>query len=59
MAGNWYRHRPYEKALKTLCENGDVITDCKASDIFKEYNHFWAPVKLDNFRKHFKRVVTD
>ena len=54
---NWNRNGPYEKDLKALCENGDLTPDSKAGDVCKKFNHCWAPIKLANFRKQFKRVV--
>ena len=45
----WNRNVPYEKALKALCENGDVAPDSKTGDVFKKYNHCWTPIKLANF----------
>ena len=57
MATSWNRKGPYEKALVGLCNSGDVTPQCVAADVHKKYIHCWAPIKLGNFRKHFKRVT--
>ena len=59
MATTWNRKGPYEKALVGLCKSGDVTPESVAADVFKKYNHCWAPIKLGNFRKHFKRITED
>ena len=59
MSTSWSRNGPYEKSVRSLCAIGDATPDSEAGDIFKVYNHCWTPIKLANFRKHFKRVVED